>query len=157
MTILIDRKYKKQNYTIGNMYINGKWFCNTLEDTDRSLDDSMDIASIKNKKIYGQTAIPTGTYDITLDVVSPKFSQYPFYQSICQGKLPRLLNIKAFDGILIHVANGARGSQLVEGCIGVGLNKIKGGLLDGKETFEKLYNLMVLAKNKREKIKIKIQ
>lgn len=156
MEILVDRKYKKSTYTIGNMYIDGKWFCNTLEDTDRDLDDSMDINTIKMKKIYGQTAIPTGTYEITLDVVSPKFSKYPFYQSACQGRVPRLLNVKAFDGILIHVADGARGSQLVEGCLGIGLNKIKGGLLEGKEFFEKLYLLMIQAKNKGEKIKITI-
>ena len=156
MEITVDRKYKKSTYTIGNMYIDGKWFCNTLEDTDRGLDDSMDLNYIKTKKVYGQTAIPTGTYEITLNVVSPKFSKYPFYQSSCQGKVPRLLNVKAFDGILIHVADGVRGSQLVEGCLGIGLNKIKGGLLEGKETFEKLYNLMLQAKNKKEKIKITI-
>ena len=156
MEITVDRKYKKSTYTIGNMYIDGKWFCNTLEDTDRGLDDSMDLNYIKTKKVYGQTAIPTGTYEITLNVVSPKFSKYPFYQSSCQGKVPRLLNVKAFDGILIHVADGVRGSQLVEGCLGIGLNKIKGGLLEGKETFEKLYNLMLQAKNKKEEIKITI-
>lgn len=157
MNILVDRKYKKKDYTIGNMYIDGKWFCNTLEDTDRGLDDSMSITDIKKSKIYGQTAIPTGEYEVTLDVISPKFSKYPFYQSSCQGRVPRLLNVKAFDGILIHVADGVRGSQLVEGCLGVGLNKIKGGLLNGKETFEKLYLLMIQAKNKEEKIKINIQ
>ena len=86
----------------------------------------MPLDQLKKMKVYGQTAIPTGEYEITLNIVSPKFSKYPFYQSSCQGRVPRLLNVKAFDGILIHVADGVRGSQLVEGCLGVGLNKIKG-------------------------------
>ena len=153
MEILVERKWKKDNYTIGNLYINGKWFSNTLEDKDRGLKDSMSLTEIKTLKKPRITAIPTGTYEITLNIVSPKFSQYPFYNSINGGRVPRLLNVKGFDGILIHVMDGPKGANLSEGCIGVGRNLIKGGLLQGKEYYKKLYDIL---KNSKDKITIKI-
>lgn len=153
MEILVERKWKKDNYTIGNLYINGKWFSNTLEDKDRGLKDSMSLAEIKTLKKPRITAIPTGTYEVTLNVVSPKFSKYPFYNSINGGRVPRLLNVKGFEGILIHVMDGPKGAELSEGCIGVGRNLIKGGLLQGKEYYKKLYDIL---KNNKDKITIKI-
>ena len=153
MEILVERKWKKDNYTIGNLYINGKWFSNTLEDKDRGLKDSMSLTEIKTLKKPRITAIPTGTYEITLNVVSPKFSKYPFYNSINGGRVPRLLNVKGFEGILIHVMDGPKGANLSEGCIGVGRNLIKGGLLQGKEYYKKLYDIL---KNSKDKITIKI-
>lgn len=157
MILTIDRKYKKPNYTIGNLYVNDVWFCNTLEDTDRGLTSSMSEFQISGIKIMHYTAIPTGTYIISLDKVSAKFSKYPFYMEVCEGKLPRLLNVKGFTGILIHVAEGPKGADLLSGCIGVGLNKIKGGLLNSKETFKKLYKLLYEAYIKGEQIKIIIK
>ena len=153
MEILVERKWKKDNYTIGNLYINGKWFSNTLEDKDRGLKDSMSLTEIKTLKKPKITAIPTGTYEVTLNVVSPKFSKYPFYNSINGGRVPRLLNVKGFEGILIHVMDGPKGANLSEGCIGVGRNLIKGGLLQGKEYYKKLYDIL---KNSKDKITIKI-
>lgn len=157
MVLTIDRKYKKPNYTIGNLYVNDVWFCNTLEDTDRGLTSSMSEFQISGIKIMHYTAIPTGTYIISLDKVSAKFSKYPFYMEVCEGKLPRLLDVKGFTGILIHVAEGPKGADLLSGCIGVGLNKIKGGLLNSKETFKKLYKLLYEAYIKGEQIKIIIK
>ena len=156
MRISVDRKWKKEDYTIGRLFIDGKFFCNTLEDTDRNLHQSLDLNVIKSRKIPRQTAIPTGTYEITLDTTSPKFSKYDFYMKICDGKLPRLLDVPGFDGILIHVADGHKGANLVEGCLGVGYNKIKGGLINGKEVFEELYSRMKLAKDNEEEIIIEI-
>ena len=153
MEILVERKWKKDNYTIGNLYINGKWFSNTLEDKDRGLKDSMSLTEIKTLKKPRITAIPTGTYEVTLNVVSPKFSKYPFYNSINGGRVPRLLNVKGFEGVLIHVMDGPKGAELSEGCIGVGRNLIKGGLLQGKEYYKKLYDIL---KNNKDKITIKI-
>ena len=153
MEILVERKWKKDNYTIGNLYINGKWFSNTLEDKDRGLKDSMSLTEIKTLKKPKITAIPTGTYEVTLNIVSPKFSKYPFYNSINGGRVPRLLNVKGFEGILIHVMDGPKGANLSEGCIGVGRNLIKGGLLQGKEYYKKLYDIL---KNSKDKITIKI-
>ena len=153
MEILVERKWKKDNYTIGNLYINGKWFSNTLEDKDRGLKDSMSLTEIKTLKKPRITAIPTGTYEVTLNVISPKFSKYPFYNSINGGRVPRLLNVKGFEGVLIHVMDGPKGAELSEGCIGVGRNLIKGGLLQGKEYYKKLYDIL---KNSKDKIIIKI-
>ena len=153
MELTLERKWKKAEYTVGNLYIDGKWFSNTLEDKDRGLNDSMskeEISRLKKPKI---TAIPTGTYEITLNVISPKFSKYPFYNSINGGRVPRLLNVKGFDGILIHVMDGSKGAELSEGCIGIGRNLIKGGLLQGKEYYKKLYDIL---KSSKDKITIKI-
>lgn len=157
MKLTIDRKYKKQSYTISNLYIDGKWFCNCLEDADRGLDNSMSEDMIRTLKKPSITAIPRGTYEITLDVVSPKYSKVQFYKDVCNGKVPRLKNVKGFDGILIHVADGYRGPDLLEGCLGVGLNNIKGGLTNGKETFKHLYKLLQDGKSRGEKIVIKIK
>ena len=82
MKIVIDRKYKKPTYTISNLTIDGKWFCNVLEDADRGLDSSMSIAKIKELKKPSITAIPRGTYKITLDVISPKYCTNSFYKQV---------------------------------------------------------------------------
>ena len=109
---------------------------------------------IRNKKIPNRTAIPTGRYVVDMANVSPKFSKYPFYMEVCQGKLPRLKNVKGFDGILIHCGSDHAHSS---GCILVGLNKQKGKLTDSKETFKKIYALMKAAHDRGETIYITIE
>ena len=154
MKLLLKRIAKQKTYTIGKLYIDGVYECDTLEDTDRGLSDDMTIEEIKKKKVYGQTAIPTGTYEVTLDIYSPKFGSKIFYKEVCGGKVPRLLNVKGFDGILIHVGEGYNGANLTEGCILVGNNTIKGGLTNSKEIFQRLYNKLKM--NNKEKILIEI-
>lgn len=153
MKITVDRKWKKEDYTIGRMYINGEFFCNTLEDTDRGITQTMDKNILRSRKIPHHTAIPSGIYDITLDVVSPKFSKKTFYKEFCDGKVPRLLNVPGFEGILIHTGSNASHSS---GCILVGNNTVKGGLTNSKETFKKLYKILLEAKENGEKITIDI-
>lgn len=153
MKLLVDRKWKKKNYTISNLFINGKWFCNVLEDLDRGLKDSMSLSEINHLKQKHTTAIPSGTYRITLDVSSPKYSASSFYMQVCNGKVPRLLNVKGFDGILIHAGNTDKDSS---GCLLVGNNKIKGQLINSKETFKKLYKILHDSKLKGETITIEI-
>lgn len=155
MELLLERKWLKKEYTIGRLFVDGVFFSNTIEDTvrDINMNGTFDCGEFK---IKGHTAIPYGEYEITLDVVSPKFSKYPFYKEVCGGKLPRLLNVPAFEGILIHCADGPQGHKLVEGCIGIGANTIVGGLTNGKEYFKKLYFKLNEAYKKKEKIKIKI-
>lgn len=154
MELLVDRKWKKQSYTISNLFIDGKWFSNVLEDADRGLNNSMSEDMIRTLKKPSITAIPRGTYEITLDVVSPKFSKYGFYNEVCDGKLPRLKNVKGFDGILIHAGNTDKDSS---GCLLVGQNKVKGQVVNSKETFKQLYKLLQDGKSKGEKITIKIE
>ena len=102
MKIRLERKYKKEKYTIGNLYVDGVFFCNTLEDVDRGLDESTTALEIADKKVYGETAIPTGIYKVVLDVYSPSFGKKDYYKHFCGGYLPRLLSVKGFNGILIH-------------------------------------------------------
>ena len=150
MELVLERKWKKSDYTIGILLIDNKKFCEVIEDKDRGLKDSMTTEQIKLIKKPNMTAIPTGTYDVTLDVFSSKFGNIPFYKKICNGKLPRLLNVKGFEGILIHCGN----TQLdTSGCLIVGENKVKGKVINSKITFEKLYNIL---KNSKDKITIKI-
>lgn len=145
MELRLHRKYLKDGYTIGHLFVEGMYFCDTIEDRVRPLNSLAD-------KVHGQTAIPKGRYRILLDVKSNKFSKYSFYQEVCNGYLPRLASVPFFDGILLHVADGYRGADLLEGCIGVGKNKIKGGLLYGKEVFTELYTKLKQAKERGESI-----
>ena len=85
LEILVDRKWKKSTYTIGRMYLDGEFFCNTLEDRDRGLTSEMSLIEINGRKVMHETAIPSGTYEVSLDYVSPKFSQYPYYMEVCGG------------------------------------------------------------------------
>lgn len=150
MEILVERKWKKPNYTIGIMSIDGKRFCETLEDVDRNLNSSMTIEQIKAIKKPNETAIPTGTYKITLDTFSPRFGNKSFYKKVCGGKLPRILNIKGFDGVLIHCGNTNLDTS---GCILVGRNLEVGKVLKSQETFEKLYRIL---KGNKDNLTIKI-
>jgi len=150
MEIVLNRKWKKPNYTIGVLSIDGKFFCNTLEDTDRDLKDTMDVSEIKAIKKPHITAIPTGTYQVTLNTVSPKFGSRKFYKEVCNGKVPRLLNVKGFDGVLIHAGNKAEDT---DGCILVGKNKVVGQVINSQATFRELYKLL---SSSRDNITIKI-
>lgn len=154
MELRLERAWKKDTYTIGNLYINGVWFCNTVEDKDRGLKQTMSLEEINKIKIYSQTAIPTGKYKIAMNTVSPKFNQKQFYKDVCGGKVPRVLNVPGYDGILIHVGTKATQSA---GCILVGHNKVKGGLTNSKEVFITLYELMKHASDRGESITITIE
>lgn len=151
MKLLLVRKYKKAEYTIGELYIDGKFFCNTIEDKDRGLKQNMTLSEIQKTKVPNETAIPAGKYEVVLDIISPSFSKKQFYKDFCDGKLPRLLNVPGFEGILIHCGTNQDNSS---GCIIVGENKIKGGLINSKETFMKLYTIL---KSSDDKIEITIE
>ena len=154
MKILVDRKWKKDTYTIGNLYVNGKLFCNTLEDKDRGIKKSDSLSTIKSKKVYGETAIPTGKYTVVLNITSPKYSAVKWYWNLCKGMMPRLLNVPGFEGILMHPGNNPFDTY---GCILVGKNTIKGQLTQSKDTFSKLYKLMKAAVDKGETIELEIK
>lgn len=124
MNILIKRIAKKDNYTIGKLYINGQYFCDTLEDKDRGLKQTDNIISIKAKKIFGKTAIPMGTYNVVLSY-SPKFKKI----------LPLVDDVKGFSGIRIHQGNTADDT---EGCILVGKNNIVGMVTHSEDTLKAL-------------------
>ena len=137
MKLTLKRIAKKKTYTIGKLYIDDVYFCDTIEDTDRGLYQKQDIQELRKIKVPSKTAIPTGIYKISLNIVSPKFSAKKIYQEICKGKVPRLLNVPGYEGVLIHIGNTAEDSA---GCILVGQNKVVGKVINSTETFRKLYN-----------------
>ena len=137
-------------YTISHIYINGKYVCDAVEDYDRGLYQGMTDKEIAKIKVKKQTAIPTGTYQLTMNVISPKFSQMDYYKRFCKGRMPRLLNVPGFDGILIHRGVSANSSA---GCVIVGYNTIKGKVTNSQQAWEKLMkNYLMPAKVMGEKI-----
>lgn len=154
MKLFLKRIAKKKEYTIGKLYIDNVYFCDTIEDTDRGLDQSMTKQQVRSIKIPGKTAIPTGTYKIDMNIVSPKFGSKPFYKQICNGKLPRLMEVVGYQGVLIHAGNTERNT---DGCLLVGKNKKVGMVLESKETFEKLVkDYLIPASKRNESITITI-
>ena len=121
MKLKLERLYKKDNYTIGKLYINDKYFCDTLEDTVRELNTI-------NDKIKHKTAIPEGTYKVVV-TMSHRFKRL----------LPLLLNVPYFTGIRIHKGNDENDTS---GCILIGENKIKGKVINSTYYEEKLVELM---------------
>lgn len=136
MKLTLRRIAKKDTYTVGKLYIDGVYFCDTIEDKDRGLYQKQDIQELRKIKVPSKTAIPTGIYKISLSIVSPKYSTKKTYQEICKGKVPRLLNVPGYEGVLIHIGNTAEDSA---GCILVGQNKVVGKVINSTETFRKLY------------------
>nr|DAM58693.1 MAG TPA: Protein of unknown function (DUF2778) [Caudoviricetes sp.] len=128
MELLLKRIYSGSTYTIGHLYIDGNYYCDVLEDTDRGLSSDMTEEEIKKIKVYGKTAIPKGTYKVEV-TYSPKFKRY----------LPILLNVKGFTGIRIHSGNSAEDTL---GCLLVGFNKEKGKVLNSRVTSDKLTALL---------------
>ena len=112
MKIKVIRHFKGEEYTIGRLYIDDVYYCDTLEDKVRDIK--------KDGKVYGQTAIPTGIYDLKLSV-SKRFGRL----------LPEILNVPHFTGIRIHRGNTHFDTH---GCILVGFNKEKGKVLQSSET-----------------------
>lgn len=108
MKITVKRTFKGTEYTIGKLYIDGAYFCDTLEDTVRKV------------KIAGKTAIPAGTYKVK-KTMSPRFKKI----------LPEILNVPNFSGVRIHAGNTAADT---DGCVLLGLNKTKGAVLDSQAT-----------------------
>lgn len=126
MELFVIRKFFKQTYTIGRFYNENMFLCSTLEDRIRDLQDlnhDGDFNDPGEGKVYGETAIPCGRYEVIV-TDSPKLKR----------RLPILLDVPGFTGIRIHAGRNERST---EGCILVGDNKIKGQLVNGPywETF----------------------
>lgn len=132
----VIRKAYRDTYTIGKMYINGEYFCDTLEDKVRTLNSI-------NDKIKGETAIPAGTYKITLEM-SPRFKR----------KLPLLHDVPYFSGILIHRGNTAKDTH---GCILVGENKVKGQVINSTKAEVALMDILTKAVSKGDTIDIEVK
>lgn len=108
MKLTLKRIFKGEKYTIGKLHIDGEYFCDTLED------------AIRDEKVYGETAIPIGTYKVTI-TLSPRFRRW----------LPLLHDVPNFEGVRIHRGNTPEDTH---GCILVGQNKIKGQVVNSAYT-----------------------
>lgn len=138
-TIKIVRKWFKDKYTIGHFLWEGEKLFNTLENKDRGLDDSMTYSELRNRKIYGKTAIPTGKYIVSFDVVPTWSNMRKFV--VCKEfdfRFPKIQNIKCFDGVYIH--NGKDENDTL-GCPLVGENKVVGQLVNSQECIRKIMRL----------------
>ena len=123
MLLKVDRKWKKEEYTIGNMMVDSLFFSNTLEDAVRT-----------GAKIHSRTAIPAGKYKVRMDTVSPRFKNRAWakpYGSI----VPRLVDVPGFEGVLIHPLNTA---DETDGCIGPGHNTKVGQVTNSTQCYYRL-------------------
>lgn len=143
MEILLNRKYKKKDYTIGKLYIDGTPTCDTIEDCDRGLTSDMSLAEIQKRKVKGETAIPSGRYAVNI-TWSPKFRRM----------LPILVNVPGYEGVRIHSGNTAKDT---DGCILPGVNKKVGMVLDSRKWFTVVYDKIRAALNRKEKVWITIK
>lgn len=141
MKLELKRRFLGESYTIGSLSIDGKKFCDTLEDKVRDPNKN-GVFDGDEKKVYAETAIPYGTYNVVVDY-SPKFKR----------ELPRLQNVKHFEGILIHRGNTAEDSA---GCILVGENKVKGKVINSTPYEKELVRILKEAQDRKEPITIKI-
>ena len=138
MKIKLVRKYRKENYTIGKLYLNGVYFCDTIEDRDRGLDDTMSVEEILRLKKYGTTCIPYGIYKVQI-TYSPKYKKL----------MPLIVNVKGFSGIRIHSGNTAADTL---GCLIVGKNTQVGMVTQSRKTYNELF--VILSKEKDITIEI---
>lgn len=153
MELLVDRKWKKDSYTIGKWYADGIEIGDSMEDRDRGLDNSMSLDKIQKIKVKSKTAIPTGTYEVKM-TYSPRFSGRAWGRKY-NGKVPEILNVKGFTGVRIHPMNSALDSS---GCIGIGNNNVKGRITNSTNYYYKLLDDYILpAIKKGEKITITIK
>ena len=127
MKLELKRIFKCQYYTIGKLYIDGVYFCDTLEDC------------IREVKIKNETAIPAGTYQVIIN-----------HSNRFNCLMPLLLNVPNFEGIRIHAGND---SSNTSGCILVGRNTSTGKLTESKQTYLKLFEIL---NSTKEKIYIRI-
>ena len=132
MILHLVRKAWRADYTIGQLFVDGRYFCDTLEDTDRGL--TM-LGADPTRKIRKLTAIPAGFYEVDLNTQSPKYAAQGWARELCDAKMPRLKDVPLFGGILIHPGNSAKDT---EGCILVGVNSVVGRVLKSRAMFEKL-------------------
>lgn len=135
MELTLNRIFLGSSATIGELLVNDKHLCDTLEDRVRP----------EGEKIYGKTAIPEGTYEMVLSY-SPRFKKI----------LPEILNVPNFTGIRIHCGNSSADSS---GCILVGTwdGEKEDWVSDSKIAFNKLMSLLEEATNNKEKITITVK
>ena len=142
MKLRLRRRYLGLEYTIGSLFIDGVYLCDTIEDKVRDYNQDGDLNDPGEEKVFGETAIPYGFYEIDL-TMSPKFKRL----------LPIILNVKHFTGIRIHRGNTAKDSH---GCPLVGENKAKGKVLNSTKYEMLIVEAMLKAIRNQENMTIEV-
>lgn len=133
MELKIVRNKLNKEFTEGKLYINGVYFCDTLEDKDRGLLQTMPVDTIKAVKVYKETCIPYGKYKVILSM-SKRFGKV----------MPEVLDVKVFVGIRMHSGNTIYDT---EGCILVGNKASDGVITNSRKTFNALMNILKTQKS----------
>lgn len=152
LEIRLKRIDKQQSFTMGRISIDGVDICDSIEDKDRGLSDLMTERQIHERKVYGRTAIPTGRYKVIL-AQSFKFSSREWAREF-GGLIPRLENVKGFDGILIHPLNTAEESL---GCIGPGFAEKPGRVGRSRDAYRQIMAHLIPAHESGRPIYITIE
>lgn len=153
LEVKLKRAFLGERYTIGHMTIDeAKFRCDTIEDKVRDVNKNGKFDN-GEKKIKHETAIPFGRYEITMRVVSPAYSKKKTF-AWTEGRMPRLLDVPEFDGVLIHTGNTEKDSS---GCIIVGENKVKGQVINSIATFKRLWRILNDAHKEGREIYITIE
>lgn len=142
MKLKLIRIFFGKTYTIGKLYINGAFYCDTIEDVNRDLNHDGDLLDIGEGKVMHKTCIPFGIYKVIVNM-SGRFKRL----------LPRILNVPHFDGILMH--NGVDETSS-SGCIIVGENKVKGKVTNSRFYMNDLTAKLLTAQKAGEEITIEI-
>jgi hypothetical protein len=140
MELRLKRLYPKKNYTIGKLYINGVFYCDTLEDPVRDYNKDGDLDDPGEGKVWGNTAIPYGTYEVVV-TWSPKFKRM----------LPLVMGVKHFTGIRIHAGNTIADTA---GCILPGENKSPGRVMNSRVYETQITSIVMLGLQRGEQVKI---
>ena len=148
MELRLDRIFRTNEYTIGELYVDGAYISDTLEDPVRPLPEvcpntPKGIACKCKEKVYGDTAVPAGTYEVKLS-----------YSNRFKRIMPEILNVPHFLGIRIHSLNH---SGQTEGCIGVGIHTKGDWISESRPNFNKVYKLIKDAIDRKEEITITIR
>lgn len=135
MELKLNRIFLGSSATIGELLVNDKYLCDTLEDRVRP----------EGEKVYGKTAIPEGMYEVKL-THSPRFKKI----------LPEILNVPNFSGIRIHTGNSSKDT---EGCILVGTwdGEKEDWVGNSRIAFDELMTLLEEATNNKEKVTITVK
>lgn len=152
MKLRLERRWPKNGYTIGILYVDGIRFCETLEDQVRDVNKNGRFDG-SERKVYGETAIPYGSYKVDMNTVSQSKKTRDWARRY-GGIVPRLMNVPSFDGILIHPGNKPVDTL---GCILVGRNTVVGKLTSSTATYYRLMDEHLMpAKRRNETVTIEI-
>ncbi|MBR4533867.1 MAG: hypothetical protein IKO85_04915 [Bacteroidaceae bacterium] len=145
MELKVKRIARKGEYTIGHLYVDGVYVCDTIEDRDRF--------HFGEGKVYGKTAIPSGGYRVAF-TYSPKFGKKEPYKSLANGIVPLICDVPQFEGVRIHCGNTAADTY---GCLLVGKNTVVGKVTDSIATYKMLWQkYLEPARRKKESVYILI-